>query len=56
MNNIKRDLVETGWGGVDCSGPAQHREEWRALVNAVMNLGIVENAGKLSSSRLHTVN
>jgi hypothetical protein len=35
---IKMDLVETGWGIVDWIGLAQDRDNWRALVNAVMNL------------------
>jgi hypothetical protein len=38
VNNIKIDLLEIGWGGVDRIGLAQDRDEWRALVNAVMNL------------------
>jgi hypothetical protein len=36
--NIKMDLSEKGWGGVDWIGLAQDRYSWRALVNAVMNL------------------
>jgi hypothetical protein len=31
------DLVEIGWGGVDCSGLAQDRYKWRDVVNAVKN-------------------
>jgi hypothetical protein len=31
------DLVEIGWGGVDWIGLAQDKENWRDLVNAVMN-------------------
>jgi hypothetical protein len=34
------DLLEIGWGGVDWSGLAQDRDNWRALVNAVMNLRV----------------
>jgi hypothetical protein len=34
------DFLEIGWGGVDWIGLAQDRDKWRALVNAVMNLGI----------------
>jgi hypothetical protein len=40
VDNIKIDLGESGWGGVDLIGLAQDRDKWRALVNAVMNLRI----------------
>jgi hypothetical protein len=36
-DNIKIDYVDIGWGGEDSIGLAQDRENWRALVNAVMN-------------------
>jgi hypothetical protein len=39
-NNIKIDLLQIGWGGVDWIGLAQDRDKWRALVNAVMNLRV----------------
>jgi hypothetical protein len=39
-DNIKMNLLEIGWGGVDWIAPAQNREKWRALVNAVMNLRV----------------
>jgi hypothetical protein len=35
-NNIRLDLGEIDWGGVDWIGLAQDRENWRALVTAVM--------------------
>jgi hypothetical protein len=38
VDNIKTDVLEIGWGGVDWLGLAQDRNKWRALVNAVMNL------------------
>jgi hypothetical protein len=38
--NIKMDLLEIGWGGVDWIGLAHDRDKWRALVNAVMNLRV----------------
>jgi hypothetical protein len=40
VDNIKMDLLEIGWGGVDWIGLAQDRNKWRALVNAVMNLRV----------------
>jgi hypothetical protein len=38
VDNIKMDILEIGWGIVDWIGLAQHRDKFRALVNAVMNL------------------
>jgi hypothetical protein len=38
-----------GWGDVDWIGLGQDMSRWRALVNAVMNLRFLQNAGKLSS-------
>jgi hypothetical protein len=38
VNNIKIDLKEKGWGVMDWIGLAQDRDQWRALVNTVMNL------------------
>jgi hypothetical protein len=49
IDNIKMDLLEIGLGVVDWIGLAQDRYKWRALVNAVMNLRVPLNAGKLSS-------
>jgi hypothetical protein len=38
--NIKMDLREIGWDGMDWIDLAQDRDLWRALVNAVMNLRV----------------
>jgi hypothetical protein len=40
VDNIKIDLREIGWDGVDCIDMAQDREQWRALVNTVLNLRV----------------
>jgi hypothetical protein len=40
-DNIKMDLRETGWGGMDWIDLAQDRDQWRALVNTVMNLRVL---------------
>jgi hypothetical protein len=36
------DLREIGWDGMDWIGLAQDRDQWRSLVNAVMNLRVLE--------------
>jgi hypothetical protein len=38
VDNIKMDLGEIGWGGVDSIGLAKDRDKSRALVDSVMNL------------------
>jgi hypothetical protein len=40
VNNIKMDLREVGWCGMDYIDLAQDRDQWRALVNIVMNLWV----------------
>jgi hypothetical protein len=40
VDNIKIDLLEIGWRGVDWIGIAQDRDKSRALVNVVMNLRV----------------
>jgi hypothetical protein len=37
-DDIKMDLREIGFGGVDLIHRAQDRDRWRAVVNTVMNL------------------
>jgi hypothetical protein len=50
MGNIKMDLREIGWDGGDWIDLAQDMDQWRALVNTVMNLRVPENGGKFLSS------
>jgi hypothetical protein len=40
VDNIKIDLGETGWFGMDWIDLAQDREQWRAVVNTVMKLRV----------------
>jgi hypothetical protein len=49
VDNIKIDLRETEWNGRDWIDLAQDRDQWRALVNAVMNLRVPYNSGKFLS-------
>jgi hypothetical protein len=37
---IKMDIKEIGWGSMDCIDLAQDRDQWRALLNTVMNLRV----------------
>jgi hypothetical protein len=37
-DNIKMDLREIGWGGMNRIGLARDRDQWRVLVSTVMNL------------------
>jgi len=39
-DNIKMDLQEVGWGGMDWINLAQDRDRWQALVNMVMNIQV----------------
>jgi hypothetical protein len=40
VHNIKMDLREIGWGVIDWIDVTQDRDQWRALVNTVMNLPV----------------
>jgi hypothetical protein len=40
VDNIKMDLREIGWDGVDWIDLAQDRDQWRVLVNTVINLRV----------------
>jgi hypothetical protein len=40
VDNIKIDLREIGWEGMDWIDLVQDRDQWRALVNTVMYLQV----------------
>jgi hypothetical protein len=40
VDKVKMYLTETGWGGMDWIDLAQDKDQWRALVNTVMNLTV----------------
>jgi hypothetical protein len=40
VENIKMDLREIVWDGVDCIDMAQDRDQWRGLVNMVLNFRV----------------
>jgi hypothetical protein len=39
-DNIRMDLREIGWGGMDWIDLAQDRDQWKVLVNMAMNLQV----------------
>jgi hypothetical protein len=41
VDNIRMDLREIRWGGMDWIDLAHDRDQWRALVNTVMNLRVL---------------
>jgi hypothetical protein len=50
VDNIQMELREIGWDVMDWIDLAQDRDQWRALVNTMINLRVPENAGKFLSS------
>jgi hypothetical protein len=40
VDNIKMDLREMGWNGMDWIDLAQNRDQWRALMNTVKNFRV----------------
>jgi hypothetical protein len=50
VDNIKIDLRQIRWDDMDWINQVQDRDQWRALVNMVMNLQVPQNFGKFWSS------
>jgi hypothetical protein len=46
VDNIRAELREIGWDGVDWIDGAQDMDKWRALVDTVLNFRVPYNAGK----------
>jgi hypothetical protein len=40
MDNIKMELREIRWGGMDWTALSQDRDQWRAPVNTVMSIRV----------------
>jgi hypothetical protein len=49
VDNIKIDLREIGWDGMDWMDLTQDRDQWRDIMNTVMNFWVASNAGKYLS-------
>jgi hypothetical protein len=49
-DNIKMDLQELGCEGMDWIEMTHDMDRWWALVNTVMNLRVLKNAGKFLTS------
>jgi hypothetical protein len=47
---FKMNLREMGWDGMDWIDLVQDRDQWRALVNTIINLRVPQNARKFLSS------
>jgi hypothetical protein len=46
VDNIKMDLREVGWDGMDWIDLPQGRDQWRALVNTVLKKGSAPRVSK----------
>jgi hypothetical protein len=40
VDNIKMDLRDIGWDGIDWIDLAQDRDQWRGVVNTVMDFRV----------------
>jgi hypothetical protein len=44
VDSIKIDLREIEWDNMDCIDLVQERDQWKALVNMMMNIRVPYNA------------
>jgi len=49
-DNIRMDLRETGWEGVDWMHLAQDMDQWLAVVNTVMKIRVPYKVGNFLTS------
>jgi hypothetical protein len=49
-SRLRMVIGEIGWSGMDWTGLARDRDQWRAVVNTVMNFRVPQNVGKFMSS------
>jgi hypothetical protein len=47
-DNIKMDLREIGWDGMEWVNLVEDRDQWRDLVNMVMNLWVARAIGRVT--------
>jgi hypothetical protein len=50
VDNIKIELREIGWSGMDWIVMTQDRDQWWASVNTVKNLPVPPNFGRFLSN------
>jgi hypothetical protein len=50
VENIELRLREIEWGGMDWTDLVQYMNQWRALVNTVINLRVPQNIRKFLSA------
>jgi hypothetical protein len=53
---LKLNFLEVQWGGVDCIGLSQDRDQWRGVVNAVLNIMLCNKPTNAQFYILLTVN
>jgi hypothetical protein len=49
VDNVKIDLREIKWDGIDWIDLAQDSDQWRTPVNTIMNLRVPKDVGKFLS-------